>query len=342
MQDFDVCVAGAGIIGLSIALELERRGARVTVVERGRALAEASQTAAGMLAVDDPDNPPEIHDLSRLSYKLYPDFLERIEALSGIAVPFQTSLTLQAIGSGEASPLKDLPVALTPGERVFRRLAEHSVDPRQVAAALLGAVRASSIRLLEETTVRTASESSTGVAIQTSGDEIHAGHVVFATGAWNFAPVRPCKGQMLAVRMPAEAHIDYVVRTPEIYVVPRLHGPRAGQAVIGATVEDAGFSTTTDAASLAELRRLAAELLPVLGDEARCPTVDYWAGLRPDTPDHLPLIGWARDGQRTMLAAGHYRNGILLAPGTAHIVAQMLLGEDAAVDLKALSPERFA
>jgi glycine oxidase len=115
----------------------------------------------------------------------------------------------------------------------------------------------------------------------------------------------------------------------------------AGQVVIGATVEDAGFSTTTDAANLASLRAMAAEFLPALADTSRCPAVDQWAGLRPATPDNLPVIGWAAESQRTMIATGHFRNGILLAPGTAEVVANLLEGNDPGVDLEAFSPARF-
>jgi glycine oxidase len=147
---------------------------------------------------------------------------------------------------------------------------------------------------------------------------------------------------MLALRMPLGAEMDYVVRTPDIYAVPRLFGPRAGQVVVGATVEDAGFSKTTDAGSLDALRRSIAAFLPALGDTERAPTLDHWAGLRPDTPDHLPLIGWANESRRKFIATGHYRNGILLAPGTAGVVASVLAGRAAGVDLSAFSPGRFA
>lgn len=324
---------------MSIALELAGRGARVTVLERGKLLQEASQAAAGMLAAEDPENPAELADLSAFSIARYPQYLIEIERLAGLSVPFQTSLTYQAC---ERAEVATLPAEMLPGGSHFFRLEEHSIDPRQLATALRAAVEASAIHVVEDTAAHTVSESPGGVVIQTSGEEIHANQVVFAMGAWSFAPVRPRKGQMLAVRMPEGAAFDYVVRTPEIYAVPRLHGPRAGQVVIGATVEDAGFSTTTDAASLASLRAMAAAFLPALGDAARAPMVDQWAGLRPDTPDHLPLIGWAGESRRKIVATGHYRNGILLAPGTAGVVVDLLEGREPGVDLAAFSPVRFA
>jgi glycine oxidase len=339
MLNCDVCVTGAGIIGLSIALELHARGARVTVVERGRALREASQAAAGMLAAQDPENPTELSDLARLSADRYAGFLAGIERLGGMPVPFQTSLTLQAAEGNAFLQTEEFPMGFRPAGRKFVPLPEQSIDPRQLAEALREAVRATQIRLLEDTAVLAASESGVGVTVETAAGEVRADWLVQAMGAWSLAPVVPRKGQMLAVKMPWGAEIDYVVRTPQIYAVPRLHGPRAGQVVIGATVEDAGFSTTTNAASLARLRAMAAEFLPVLGDASLCPALDQWAGLRPSTPDHLPIIGWAAD--RTMVATGHYRNGILLAPGTAEVVANLLEGREAGVNLEAFSPLRF-
>ena len=340
MQDCDVCVTGGGIIGLSIALEQHRQGARVIVVERGKVLSEASQAAAGMLALRDPENPPQLLALALLSDFGFDEYLGRIEALSGTAVRYQTKVTYQGVEQGGS--MEGLPVALANGGQAFLKIEERSIDPRQLTKALLAAVRATPIRLIEETAVRTVSESPADAVIQTDGEDIRAEQVVLAMGAWSVAPVRPRKGQMLAVQMPPGMEMDYVVRTPHIYAVPRLFGPCAGQVVIGATVEDAGFSKTTDAKSLDGLREWAAALLPALGDSKRAPVVDCWAGLRPDTPDHLPLIGWATESRRKFIATGHYRNGILLAPGTAQVVGRMLRGQEPGVDLAAFSPNRFA
>src|ERR1700734_3892384 len=115
----DIVVIGAGLIGLAIALELTDRGANVPVIDRGESLAGASTAAAGMLAANDPGNPPELRELSRMSAERYPAFLARLEALSGIAVPFQTNATIQYLHDGSTL-----------------RLAEHSLDPRQLAVAV--------------------------------------------------------------------------------------------------------------------------------------------------------------------------------------------------------------
>jgi len=317
----DVLIAGAGIIGLSIALELHRRGARVLVLERDTALAHASSAAAGMLAVHDPHNPPALLPLSQLSAQLYPGYLKRIEQLSGIAVPFQTETTLQYQSNG-----------------AIHRLAEHSLDPRQLAVALLAAVRAAGIEVRERCEFKPA--------------DAPKATVVYATGAWAIPakpselnrplPIRPRKGQMLRVQLPPALHgLREVHRSDTVYVVPRAFGPQAGSALIGATIEDAGFDTSTHPRDLTYLRTLAAALLPVLASENDAPQLEAWAGLRPHTRDGLPLLGPLAPGSYEFLATGHYRNGILLAPATAHLLADLVEGKPPALDLASFSPSRF-
>jgi glycine oxidase len=331
----DVVVIGAGTIGLAIALGMHERGARVTVVERGRALGQASAAAAGMLAVDDPCNPAALLPLSRLSADLYPAFLRRVEALSGMAVPFQTETTLQYTGDGGV-----------------RRLVERSIDPRQLGAAIAAAVRATSIELIEHTTVDSVEQTAEGLRLRAQGGvEVFARGVVYAAGAWTGTallrsfgcevPVAPRKGQMLRVRLAAGMGLREVHRSEHVYVVPRTVGPQAGTALIGATVEDAGFDTTVHEEDLARLRGLAAELLPELGAEAEAPLVEAWAGVRPATPDELPVLG-ACAAARQFVASGHYRNGVLLTPATAVVTADLLMGKTPAVDLAAFSVERFS
>ena len=321
----DVVVIGAGVIGLSIALEMERRGARVVVVERGEAMRQASVAAAGMLAVDDPGNPPELLPLARMSVGLYPEFLQRVEVLSGMAVPFQTETALHYAEDGGVM-----------------RLAEWSVDPRQLGAALVGAVRATTISLLERVEAGAVEDVPGGIRVRLAGGvEVVAEKVVHATGAWggNDAFVVPRKGQMLRVRVPKGMALREVHRNERVYVVPRTAGPQAGTAVIGATVEDVGFDVNVHAEDLARLRAMAAELVPKLASEMDAPQIEAWAGLRPATRDGLPAIGAA--GPRRFVAMGHYRNGVLLAPATAVVMANLLMGERPEVELGAFAVERF-
>src|SRR5882757_9280438 len=149
-SDPDICIAGAGIIGLSLALELNHRGIRVTVLDQSSPLSEASTAAAGMLAANDPNNPSQLRSLADLSLSLYPAFLDRLHVLSGIRVPFQTHTTLQALPpevpatENELTPaeLARLLPALNPGHHRFLLLDEHSLDPRQLATSVLAAVHA--------------------------------------------------------------------------------------------------------------------------------------------------------------------------------------------------------
>lgn len=315
IQSFEpIVIAGAGIIGLSVALELARRGVRATVLEPGLPLRQASVAAAGMLAVDDPHNPRALTEISRYSRALYADYLAQICASSEMSVPVQTTVAVQHLPDGETLQFE-----------------EESIDPRQLAAALLAAVRAAGVDLREHSATAWA-------------DDLHASTLVVAAGAWSggfgAVPVAPRKGQMLRVTLPPLlAGLREVHRNASVYVVPRTAGPQAGTALIGATVEDAGFNTLTDAAALHRLRAGAAELLPEIADGNDAPRVEAWAGLRPATPDALPVLGYGEGGR--LWATGHYRNGILLAPATAMVVADLITGRRPAVSLGAFAPSRF-
>ena len=352
MRHPDICIAGAGIIGLSLALELHHRGVSVTVLDQATPLAEASTAAAGMLAARDPHNPPQLRPLAELSLSLYPAFLDHLHRLSAIRVPFQTLATLQAIPpsvpntSSELTPedLAHLLPALNPGHHRFVRLDEHSLDPRQLATALLAAVHATTIDLRPNTPVLSTQPSSNAIEVNTPAGVLHAANFVDCTGAWASATshlanilVSPKKGQMLSVSLPPSCPLELVVRTPDIYIVPRTSGPNSGRAIIGATIEDAGFDKTVHTSDITHLRALAATLLPPL---AKAPQLEAWAGLRPATPDGLPLLGALPAHSNHFLATGHYRDGILLAPATAHVMAQLLLGEAPSIDLQPFSLTR--
>jgi glycine oxidase len=352
MHHPDICIAGAGIIGLTLALELHHRGIRVTVLDQATPLAEASTAAAGMLAAADPHNPPQLRPLADLSLSLYPNFLDRLHTLSGIRIPFQTHTTLQALPPGipgtrnEFTPkdLTHLLPALITGNHHFILLDEQSLDPRQLATALLAAIQTTTIDLRPNTPVLSIRSLNKGIEVHTPTGVLHAKQFIDCTGAWASATshlsniqVVPKKGQMFSVSLPPSLPLHVVVRTPDIYIVPRTSGPNAGRAIIGATLEDAGFDKTTHPSDVARLRSLAAALLPPVAD---APQLEAWAGLRPATTDGLPLLGPLSVNPNHFIASGHFRDGILLAPGSAHVMAQLLSGETPSIDLAPFSPTR--
>jgi len=313
---------------------------------------EASSAAAGMLAAYDPENPAALLPLSELSLSLYPRFLHHLFELSGEVVPLHTSTTLQALPAGHEALAGQLPILsrevlsllvpeFTPGDRRFFLLSEHSLDPRELGRALLTAVRASGVELRTQTPMRLLRSGPAGVEIHTPNDALLAGRFVDCTGAWSAAAnlpshlrVSPRKGQMLAVELPSSLPLHVVLRTPDIYIVPRTTQVAETRVVIGATVEEAGFDKTVNVPDIARLRGLAAQLLPVIADAKELET---WAGLRPATVDNLPLLGAIPGHDNQFVATGHYRNGILLAPATARVMAELITGESPSVDLSAFS-----
>ena len=307
---FAVTIVGAGVVGLAIALELQSRGIPCNVAEQAgpgeRMPGQASWAAAGMLAAEDPHNPAALRELSRWSAALYDRFLEQIAASGGHPVPFQTRRTRQYLTDGSS-----------------RELDERSLDPRQLMTALEAAVKGAGIPVEH------------GVRVQPEQLLAGAEQVVWAAGAWSQVPggIKPRRGQMLRVTLPADAEPDLVQRAEDVYVVPRTAGPQAGTALIGATVEDCGFAAGVDETALDDLRRRAARLVPAVADPARARRVEAWVGFRPEAPGGLPVID--RLDATQVVATGHFRNGILLAPATAQAVANLIEGRAADVDLGA-------
>ena len=342
----DVLIAGAGIIGLSTALELAASGLRVTVVERGRAMCESSWAAAGMLAAADPENPPELRPLAQLSIQLYPEFLHKVEELSGLRVPIRTMGALQASAPGKTfrnaaalSPgeVEDRVPGLQAEDRAFLWLEEQSFDPRDLCAALPNAARAAGVTLVEQISVTDVRSNGSGVQVETSAGFYSAANFLNCCGAWSASicalPIEPRKGQILAVRLPESVCLNYVVRTPEFYLVPRGDG----RVIVGATVERAGFDKSVHEDALQSLLERAADLWPSIKNSE---IVESWAGLRPTCSDSLPVID-SCGPDHCWTATGHFRNGILLAPATARVLRQRVLGESTDVDLSPFHRGRF-
>jgi len=215
----DVAIAGGGIIGLSLGLELRRRGLSVLVMERQQAMSSASWAAGGMLAVDDPQNPPALMPLARRSRELYPEYLELVESLSGRKVPLRTRHAMQHIAPGRASGATATAAEIAdfaPGLRVngtsFEWLEEASLDPNDIRGALPLAYVAAGGRLLEETEILSAGSVTGGVFVQTTRRHVSARMFVNCRGAWagerepglGRLPVVPVKGQMANLHCPPE------------------------------------------------------------------------------------------------------------------------------------------
>jgi glycine oxidase len=351
-----VAIAGGGVIGLACGLVLRRRGLQVTVLETGEAAKEASWAAGGMLAVEDPENPAGLLPFSRYSRALYDAFLKEIEELSGLRVPLRTRETVQVRDAPRTVPsgrplshddARKLIPGLAETDHTYLLLEEASLDPRELCTALRAAAIAAGVALHEHQRVVSIESEGKNILLTTNQGQVRADVCINCCGAWAdsldaSAGVAPSKGQMLVIAQSEGPRLTRVLRSPDIYLIPR--GPIShdkARIVIGATVEDAGYSRQVDPAALSLLRKRAAALWP---PAAEAPGVESWAGLRPASADGLPIIGQIGccehgDAAR-FLAAGHNRNGILLAPGTAHAIADLVCGVTPAIDLAPFAPRR--
>ncbi len=342
---------GGGIIGTSLALALRRHGAQVLVVERGEPGREASYAAAGMLADLDPHIPEALRPLAVDSARLYPGFVHDIEDESGTYADLREHGTLYfpepnatlgtlAAEMADVDKLKSLEPCLSyTGVAVL--LKERSVDPRALMSGLLKAAKHRGIEIASgspATALMTQNGTVTGV--RTTKTEFHAPVVVNCAGAWageaglGRTPTKPVKGQMLALIPSRKDLLRHVVRAPQVYLVPRSDG----RVLVGSTLEDAGYNKRVNPETIQHLHQKAAEVAPDLG---QAKMLEAWAGLRPGTPDGLPILSRGHmDG--LFIAAGHYRDGILLAPITAVVMTQLIRGLQPEFDLGAFAVGRFA
>jgi len=356
----DVAVVGGGVIGLALARELSSRGADVVVVERGRTGEEASSAAAGLLsAQSDAESPSPFFELARRSRDLYPDWSSALREETGIDVGWRRTGVLRC-GTLESLerfawqldaglPLERLQppeIARRSAGRAARELShglffpeDAAVDNRQLVRALRSSLDRRGVAVLEGVPVtRFLLEAGGCRGVKTPAGPIRADRVVDSAGAWaNFdamlpfgIPVEPVRGQI--VELTDEQPFPTVLASDDVYLVPRSNG----RILVGATVERVGFRKEVTAAGVARLLAAALALAPTL---ERARMSDAWSGLRPGTPDGLPLLGES-PVSGLFLAAGHFRNGVQLAPLTALLIADALAGV-ASEDLSPFSPERF-
>ena len=367
MKTFDVAIAGGGLIGSSIAFELARAGLRVGLFDKQDPGKEASWASAGILSPA-PESPSMIAlvPLGKASMELYPEFVREVEELSGLQVGYRAKGTVEVITSRQAREEMSTVIALHHGlglqaeplspedarelepnlredlEGAVLRPAEASVDNRLLVQAILASARKSGTEIHAGASVESLwLEGKTCKGLVAGGEQISASHTVIAAGCFSaqihgaekYAPVRPAKGQMISLVCP-EAKVERVLWGDDIYLVPR----NDGRILAGATVEDMGFDKALTAGGQRKLLAAAIDLVPAL-ENAR--VEEAWAGLRPDSPDHLPILG-PTDLRGLIIATGHFRSGVLLTPITAELVTEWILTGSAHVDGERFSPLRFA
>jgi glycine oxidase len=370
VRTFDVIVVGGGIIGGAIALQLAQSKVRVAILDRGDPGSEASWAAAGMLSPA-PDSPSAIPlvPFGRASLSLYSQFVAEIEEITGrelglrhdgaIEVLFSADAerqlsTLVALHRGLGLPTEPLPIdearKLEPalGREVCAAAwmpYEGSIDPQILTSHVLDAAKSSGVEVISGANVtRIVEEKGRCTGVDADGEISGAAHVVLAAGAFSAKiqgvkpslAVKPIRGQMMCLS--GDLRMRHVLRSERGYVVPRLAVKDSQEIVAGSTLEDVGFEKRVTPGGLDQICSAAIELAPAL---AGAGIVRTWCGLRPDTPDHLPLLGPSALPGLT-IATGHYRNGILLAPITAKLVREWITEQRVSMNWQPLSPLRFS
>lgn len=355
MKTWDVVIIGGGVIGLSLAWRLRKSSATVLVIEKGEPAREATYAAGGMLADCDPSIPPGLRALAEASARMYPEFAKELQAEAFQSPDLREQGTIaflaheEASGCREAKPvsdsdLKELEPLIAPRGPAYL-LPERSIDPRKLGRALDKAGRTIGVDLVSGSPVtEVATLGGRAIGVRTAKSFYAAGAVVNCAGAWASqlkpfgAPTRPVKGQMVClIPLAGDKHsgpmIQHVIRTPEVYIIPRTDG----RILLGATVEEAGYEKRVDPDTAKRFTDSAAAVVPEI---RQMRLHDAWAGLRPASPDGLPIMG-ATSLKGYFAATGHFRDGILLAPITALLMLQVLKGRKPDFDLAAFSPQRF-
>ncbi len=347
----DVMIIGGGIPGLATAVECALRGAQVTLLERTQCARAASWAAAGMLAPQAEGLPPgPLLDLALRSLNLYPLWVTKLESLSGLDAGYWPCGILAPVFADHlphqhppswlsAAAIQQLQPGLSPQVAAGQWFpAEGQVDNRLLSAVLLAAAQQLKVRIHEGVEVQPLRlEQGQIRRLQTTAGEFQAGCYVLAAGAWSGGlldlPITPRKGQMLALQAPEAPALRQVLFGEQVYLVPR----RDGRILVGATNEAVGFTPGNTASGIQSLLAAALKLWPSLAEQT---ILELWWGFRPTTPDQAPILGQS-PYRNLVLATGHYRNGILLAPITAQLIADWIQGQTPEPLLSAFRWDRF-
>jgi glycine oxidase len=366
MKTYDVVVAGGGVIGAAIALELACAGMKVGVFDAQQPGREASWASAGMISpVPENATMAPLLPISIASVQRYPEFIARVEELSGRKVGYRkegaldvflddekqkqiTEIVEEYRGAGlRAEALSgqqacELEPALTAEIRAaVHRPDEASLDNRLFTEATLEAARRKGVEIVAGNGAKgLLSNGRVCKGLQLQTGSVEARWTIVAAGCFSagiegtakYAPVKPAKGQMVALRCEA-VQLRRDLWNEHTYLVPRTDG----RIIAGATIEYEGFDRSVTAAGMNKILAGAISLVPGL---RKARIEETWAGLRPDSPDHLPILG-PTDQQGLLIATGHFRSGILLTPITAHLIREWITTEKVSVDWAAFSPMRF-
>jgi glycine oxidase len=364
----DIIVIGAGIVGCAVAHELARRGASVQVVDDRPPGMGATQASAGMLApyTEAKDRNTAFLGLAVRSLRLYDDFVGRVVADAGTPVGYQRTGTIEVATSenrlaglrqmadrlgarGVALSLLDGPSTWAEEPRLNHYAigallidAHGFVKAGELTQALITAAQRHGAQVVQGSRVRKISRRNGDLLVETGSGTLSGNAVVLAAGSWSAhleiegvapPPVRPVRGQLLHLAWHA-APLRRVIWGEHCYLVPWSDGT----LLVGATMEDVGFEERTTVGGVRELLDAACELVPQVRAAS---LLSARAGLRPGTADAMPIVGASRVMPNLMYATGHFRNGVLLAPVTAQLVADALLEDRIDPALDAIGPQRF-
>lgn len=344
----DFLIIGAGAVGLASALELTRRGARVTLLERGQCGGESTWAGGGILSPLLPWHYGEaVNALSEYSRSLFPDWCAHQQALSGLDAEYRNSgmLVLPPFSQADAfdwcsrhgwrCQLKSDPDVLPAGDALPALWLPDVAQVRnpRLAQVLRGATLAAGVRIVEAAEVTgLVAQQGRVVSVETTQGAFAAAGVVVTAGAWSgvvpgmpglASRVFPVRGQMLLFKLAPDT-LRQIVLHNGAYLIPR----RDGHILAGSTLEWSGFDKSTTLAARSDLLAFAGNILPALNEQV---LIRHWSGLRPGSPDNVPVIGRVPGFENLYVNSGHFRYGVTMAPGSAMLLADLILGAKPAI-----------